>query len=675
MSPAIYSQDRVSSLTFSFISDKPTIAIYHHDVLVSELTFVALPQLQLNYATDNSFSLSSSNGASLTVAFDTDGSNLFDIVVRNPNAPFVELQLPLGQHSWYGLGHFMHQQWPLEKLSFELSPFYPFDNGPTGVNTLADPTLISTSGLFIKIDDSSPCLHLGLNAPLDSNPPNRVWTTGSLNQERDELPLLAEHADDCDNLLRVQSRALFDLKNVSHPWMETEEENGYLAAVPELRLQVGTGANVREASELSLHALVVQDQTLRETPPLYFMQRPIWTTWVRYGAEIDQGKVIEFAKEIVLRNLPRSVMEIDDRWSVKYGDLMFDATKFPSPGDMVEQLHSLGFRVTLWVIPFANLDSDAVTNRQTKHFFIHNADGTVGKFKWWQPTEVAALDLTNDRACEWFVSRLERLRSLYGIDGFKFDAGEASFTPHNSMLQEHSRTPADYTRLWVHKVAARFELSEVRAGVQRCQAKSPMSRILDRYSTWTLKNGLASVITSTLTSGILGYPFVLPDMIGGNAYGDDRPDSELMIRWTQLNAALPALQFSVAPWDLGKTCDELCRTALHWREDFFWSHIVSTHEAARDGYVPIIRPMWWADQSDEMKNIDDQFMVGDDLLVAPVVIPDAKKRSVKVPSGMWRRVQLRGVAKLHDLRPFRGSTEVIATAALDDMPVFVRVSE
>lgn len=51
---------------------------------------------------------------------------------------------------------------------------------------------------------------------------------------------------------------------------------------------------------------------------------------------------------------------------------------------------------------------------------------------------------------------------------------------------------------------------------------------------------------------------MLPDMIGGNAYAET-PNAELMIRWTQVNALLPAMQFSLAPWDYGETCAELCR--------------------------------------------------------------------------------------------------------------------
>lgn len=98
------------------------------------------------------------------------------------------------------------------------------------------------------------------------------------------------------------------------------------------------------------------------------------------------------------------------------------------------------------------------------------------------------------------------------------------------------------------------------------QHLSLFTRMGDRFSTWDITNGLRSIIPTVLTSGVLGYPFCLPDMIGGNCYFGQRPDKELLVRWTQLNALLPAMQFSVAPWDVSKEADTFCAAALEVRE-------------------------------------------------------------------------------------------------------------
>ena len=72
--------------------------------------------------------------------------------------------------------------------------------------------------------------------------------------------------------------------------------------------------------------------------------------------------------------------------------------------------------------------------------------------------------------------------------------------------------------------------------------------MLDKDSKWGYDNGLQSLIPTLLHFGIVGYPFVLPDMIGGNAYGA-KPSAELFVRWMQANAFMPSVQFSIVPWD------------------------------------------------------------------------------------------------------------------------------
>lgn len=73
-------------------------------------------------------------------------------------------------------------------------------------------------------------------------------------------------------------------------------------------------------------------------------------------------------------------------------------------------------------------------------------------------------------------------------------------------------------------------------------------RMLDKDSNWGYDNGLKTLVPTLLQFSLEGYPFVLPDMIGGNGYGD-HPDRELFVRWMQANVFMPAMQFSYTPWD------------------------------------------------------------------------------------------------------------------------------
>lgn len=89
----------------------------------------------------------------------------------------------------------------------------------------------------------------------------------------------------------------------------------------------------------------------------------------------------------------------------------------------------------------------------------------------------------------------------------------------------------------------------------------------DKDSRWGYDNGLKSMIPSLLQFSIAGYPFVLPDMIGGNAYAGEIPSKELYIRWMQANIFMPAVQFSLVPWKFdaevifSNLCNKTCKNS------------------------------------------------------------------------------------------------------------------
>lgn len=84
---------------------------------------------------------------------------------------------------------------------------------------------------------------------------------------------------------------------------------------------------------------------------------------------------------------------------------------------------------------------------------------------------------------------------------------------------------------------------------RRSQKFGCFLRMIDRESRWDFKLGLPTLVTALLQFNMIGYPFVLPDMIGGNGYNDKPPSKEMYIRWLQANLFMPAIQFSYTPWD------------------------------------------------------------------------------------------------------------------------------
>ena len=261
-----------------------------------------------------------------------------------------------------------------------------------------------------------------------------------------------------------------------------------------------------------------------------------------------------------------------------------------------------------------------------------------------------------------------------GVSGFKFDAGEAVFVPNGAMAD-----PNAYCSQWA-AFAARFG----GGGEVRCAAHSQSAgvwtREFDKDSRWSHHNGLRALITAALHLGLLGYPFVLPDMVGGNAYSEemvdpqgdeagasetggdgdaaqgndggqspasppstlsslfygDLPDQELYMRWCAANALLPAVQFSIAPWQYDDDTAGACRRALELRRE----HLPLLEELAQQALVsgePIVRPLWWHDPTDATCQwVDDAFMLGNRTLVAPILEAGVTSRPVYLPMGRWR---------------------------------------
>eukprot|EP00271_Cylindrocystis_brebissonii_P001581 TRINITY_DN11856_c0_g1_i1.p1 TRINITY_DN11856_c0_g1~~TRINITY_DN11856_c0_g1_i1.p1 ORF type:complete len:766 (+),score=131.52 TRINITY_DN11856_c0_g1_i1:1224-3521(+) len=557
----------------------------------------------------------------------------------------VTLDMRTSGH-WFGGGHFMRQHWPLNLGAFEVGPFYPFDNGPNGANTLLAAQWMTSAGLLLLADPDTPFLHVGLNAPLEDPQAGwiqRTWGTGVQNFTKEFLPSLCQGQG--DGLLRLQARSSYKCHAMRHPlrdWMPAKslqkEDNGPRRLA--VRFALCAQPNVKAAA---MTALKTFDRPANP-PPSEMVMAPVWTTWARYHAKVNQAKVERFAEEIVSKGLGRSVMEIDDKWQSKYGDFEFDPVKFPDPKAMVDLLHALGFRVTLWIMPFAEEASNAYAEGAPLGYFIKSGAPATrglkpGFFRWWQPVPAAALDVTNPAAVEWFVARLKRLQAEYNIDGFKFDAGEPCFLPQRFITHTPIGAPTEYTRLYVEQVASHFSFAEVRTG-HRTNSAPLLMRMGDRFSTWSSGNGLRSIIPTLLTSGLLGYPFCLPDMIGGNAYWGSKPDVELLVRWAQANAFMPVMQFSIAPWDLNQEAEKLCKAVLELRKSVV-GQIVTLMEDACKALAPVCRPMWWLDPEDaETFAISDQFTIGDNLVIAPVVFKGMKRRDVYLPKGSW--VELMG---------------------------------
>ena len=169
--------------------------------------------------------------------------------------------------------------------------------------------------------------------------------------------------------------------------------------------------------------------------------------------------------------------------------------------------------------------------------------------------------------------------------------------------------------------------------------------MMDKDSFWDFERAFKTVIPNALQFGIIGYPFILPDMIGGNGYDHthvsvfngitqgELPPKELFIRWLELNVFLPSMQYSFAPWQYDDETLQIAKRLTTLHETYVTDRILKLAQNALKTGEPIIRPLWWIDPlNTKTFDIEDEFLVGDDLLVAPVVEKDARTRDIYLPA-------------------------------------------
>jgi alpha-glucosidase (family GH31 glycosyl hydrolase) len=403
----------------------------------------------------------------------------------------------------------------------------------------------------------------------------------------------------------------------------------------------------------------------RGIPPREFFETPQYNTWIELMYNQNQEDVLKYARGIIENGYPAGILMIDDTWQKYYGCWEFDPEKFPDPRGMVEKLHSYGFKVMLWTCPYISPDSPEYRELKEKNLLTKLENGKPSLHEWWDGYS-ATLDLTNPVAILWYNEKLRKLCDNYGIDGFKFDAGDARFYEFDK-ISLGGADPNTFSELWA-KFGLNYKYNEYRACVG-CQGYPLVQRLADKYHSWN-ENGMASLIPNTLTQGIMGYAYTCPDMIGGGEWSffrDDglkeRLDEELVVRYAQCAALMPMMQFSAAPWRvLSEENAALCLKAARLHTQYAYYILMLAEEAGKTG-EPIARYMEYEFPGENFGEVTDQFMLGNKILVAPVIEKGKTRRSVKLPAGRW--------AFLGE-KIYEGGKTVEVDAPISVLPYFVK---
>ena len=387
---------------------------------------------------------------------------------------------------------------------------------------------------------------------------------------------------------------------------------------------------------------------------------PQYNTWMEMPYRPTQDGVLAYARGVLDAGFPPGVIMIDDRWSRDYGAWQFDGAQFPDPAAMLDQLHTWGFSVMLWLVPFLSPDGDSFRRAVREGWLITGADGEPVIRKWWNGYS-ALPDLTDPAALDWLRGELRHLQDL-GVDGFKLDAGDL----RDYRLDDRTRAgdgPAGQCEAWA-RVAAEYAFNELRA-CWKMGGRPLAQRLHDKPCRWGAA-GLGSLIPGSIAQGLIGAVFNCPDMIGGGDVADvlegESVDPELFVRFAQCSALFPMMQFSQAPWRV-LDAEHLAAVsaAVELRQSLLPEIMTLVRHAADTG-EPILRPLAYHHPGHHA--VHDQFLLGEDLLVAPVLERGATSRTVRLPPGRW--VAADGVT-------VTGPTEFEIAVTLASLPWWRRV--
>ncbi|MGO8696283.1 MAG: glycoside hydrolase family 31 protein [Limisphaerales bacterium] len=397
-----------------------------------------------------------------------------------------------------------------------------------------------------------------------------------------------------------------------------------------------------------------------KTPHELLFLAPQYNTWIELMYDQNQNDILKYAAGILDHGFPPGVLMIDDNWQENYGEWDFKKAKFPDPKAMVATLHAHGFKVMLWICPFVNTNCEVYAELARRNFLLKDFSRGVALVKWWNG-ESALLDFTNPEARAWMCSRLDYLQSAFGVDGFKFDAGDSSF--YKGVVACQDVSPNAQSELY-GKIGLRYPLNEYRA-MWKMGGQALAERLRDKEHSWA---DLKKLVPNMLLEGLMGYPFSCPDMIGGGEYKSFQAgaviDQELVVRSAQCHALMPMMQFSVAPW---RILDDAHLQAVHKvvriRQEHNDRILTLARQSAGTG-EPIVRAMEYVFPHQGYERIHDQFLLGTRILVAPVLEKGARYRAVVLPPGTWRGF---------DGRRYSGPARILLAVPLDDLCYFEKV--
>lgn len=371
---------------------------------------------------------------------------------------------------------------------------------------------------------------------------------------------------------------------------------------------------------------------------------PAWSfgLWLStsFTTTYDEETVTSFIDGMAERDIPLQMFHFDCFWMKEYEwtNFEWDLDQFPDPPAMLKRLASRGLGLCCWINPYISQKSKLFDIGMEKGYFIKNPDGSVFQTDLWQPG-MAIVDFTNPEAAKWFAAGVRKLCEM-GVTAIKTDFGERIPTKavyyngadpihmHNYYTYLYNKTVFEVLEEYYGKGQACLFARSATVGGQ----KFPVHWGGDCSAEYT---SMAETLRGGLSLCSSGFGFFSHDIGGFEATAS--PD--VYKRWCAfgLMSTHSRLHGSTSyrvPWNFDEESCDVLRffTKLKGKlMPYLFAQAVKTHATG----IPMMRPMVM-DYTDDIacRYLDQQYMLGDSLLCAPVFREDGVA-NFYLPEGKW----------------------------------------
>ncbi|MFB8178698.1 TIM-barrel domain-containing protein [Streptomyces sp. NPDC055966] len=433
------------------------------------------------------------------------------------------------------------------------------------------------------------------------------------------------------------------------------------------------------------------------TPMLPDWAAGFWQCKLRYRT---QDELLGVAREYKRRGLPISAIVCDFFHWTHLGEWKFDPKEWPDPAAMVRELDELGIKLVVSVWPSVSPLSENHQLMEQRGYFIGTQYGPVAHADWPDkevatPVQVAFYDATNPEARAFVWSRIrDNYLIPYGITAFWLDACEPELKPgFPENLRYWAGPGLEVGNLYPRENARAFHEGLLAAGLGDDEVISLNRSVWagsQRHGAalWSGDIGtdfatLRRQIAAGLNTALSGIPWWNTD-IGGFHGGDpdDPAYREVMVRWFQFGTLSPLMRLHgfrdpgmpLGPemtggpnevWSYGEEAGAILERCLRLRERLR-PYILKVMREAHEQGLPVLRPLFLEFPEDRTAwSVDDSYLFGRDLLVAPVLTAGARARTAYLPAGATWTDAWTGTA-------YAGGTAVTVDAPLDRIPLFLR---